>query len=357
MYAIGLMSGTSLDGIDAVLMKLSDYQVIGRAHTPYSDGIKNRLNALMGSDSVSLSALYAISHDLSICYADTIQKLLSKKKSLSIAVIGCHGQAVLHKPEEKPPFSVQLVCPYTLSKRTKLPVAYDFRQADMVYGGQGAPLAPIFHHELFSLDDKTAVINLGGIANISYVDDKKAIRGFDTGPANGLMDLWAQCHLNKPFDENGAWALTGDIQDDLLAQFLADPFFKKAQPKSLDKQYFAKYWLDRKLTIRDFRPEDVQRTLLELTVRSSIESLQQVAPNVQTLIVCGGGAKNNALIDAYKREFSSVKTSGAYGYQSQDIEAMMMAWLGLKRLNHERVDLSTVTGSQLTLILGAMVLP
>lgn len=357
MHAIGLMSGTSLDGVDAVLMKPFEKEVVGRSYKPYSQGLKKMCLDIMGQDRVSLEQLANLSHELAMVYAQVTSTLMEKHANITPDVIGCHGQAISHRPDAPIPYTVQLVCPYTLAKLTKLPVTYDFRQADLVYGGQGAPLAPLYHQELFNLDEHTAVINLGGIANISYIDNQGNCRGFDSGPANSLLDAWIGLHQDKPFDNNGEWALSGECQKDLLSQLLGDPYFKKGLPKSLDKSYFSLDWLQVKTSQCEYRPEDVQRTLLEFTVKASSQAIKAVSPNCQRIILCGGGANNLAFADGFTKQFTVVETSTAYGFDPCDIEAMMMAWLAAKRIKNQRADLRSITGSSDTVILGAVVLP
>lgn len=357
MYAVGLMSGTSLDGVDAVLTKPYEHQCIDRVFKPYSQSLQQSCLAMMQQETVHFDDIACLSHELALLYADAVMELLQSHPDKSPTVIGCHGQAVRHQPDIKVPYSLQLGCPYTLSQLTKIPVVFDFRQADLVACGQGAPLSPIFHHELFKLDDKTVVINLGGIANISYVDSSQVLRGFDTGPANSLLDSWIALHQEKSFDKDGLWALSGDVQADLLSELLNDTYFLKAAPKSLDKMYFSLEWLQKKISAREYRVEDVQRTLLEFTVAASAQSIKGVVPACNTLIVCGGGAKNTAMLQSFEQCFSTVKTVVDFGYEPSDIEPMMMAWLAAKRWDKQQVDLRSVTGSQSTVTLGALVIP
>ena len=357
MYAIGLMSGTSLDGVDAALTTAFEHQCVARIHKPYSSTLQKACLEMMKKPRLSFDEIASLSHELARLYATAVIELMELHPDKPVSVIGCHGQAICHNPDALVPYTVQLGCPYTLAQLTQLPVVFDFRQADMVAGGQGAPLSPLFHQALFNLDDKTVVLNLGGIANISFVDEGGVLRGFDTGPANNLLDAWIYLHQEKLFDEHGQWALSGDVQTDLLTGLLKDPYFSKPSPKSLDKLYFSLDWLKGKISAREYRPEDVQRTLLEFTVRASSEAIHQISPQCEKLILCGGGAKNQAMVEGFSQLFHSVKTSLAFGYGPSDIEPMMMAWLAAKRLKQQQVDLRSVTGSQSLVTLGAMVIP
>lgn len=356
MYVAGLMSGTSLDGVDAVVMNPENHQVIASDYEPYDDSLKQTILKLISGATLSFASYAEVNARLADVYANLCLRLIKKSK-VAISVIGCHGQAVYHAPNDIYPLSLQLGCPHQMAKLTKLPVVCDFRQADVVRGGQGAPLAPLYHAQVFALKKTQVVVNLGGIANISYINGGGRVTGFDTGPANALMDHWMQKHCNKPFDKDGEYALSGMVQSDLLDLLLSDPYFKKTPPKSLDKTTFDDAWLNTHLNAREYRPEDVQRTLLQFTIETVTTQIKQFVGEVSTIILSGGGAKNPALLDGFKAHFDTVYSSKHLGFEPEHIEAMLIAWLAHKRLKREALDLSSITGSEGMAVLGSLVLP
>jgi anhydro-N-acetylmuramic acid kinase len=358
MNYIGLMSGTSLDGVDAVIYDVNNHTLLASEFLAYSLELKKDCYALMQSEYVSFKQIAKLENDLAELYLLAVEKL--KKKSAlkaEIKAIGCHGQTIIHAIDNVPPYSIQLGNSFLLASKSGLPVVSHFRQKDLVLGGQGAPLAPLFHRSLFQLTEEKVVVNIGGIANISYVDKEKNIRGFDTGPGNVLLDAWIKKNKNKAFDEGGSWALEGDISLDLLNALMDDSYFSYLGPKSLDKHYFSLDWLNNHMQIKSLAPQDIQATLAAFTIETIVVAIKKVAPLANTLIVCGGGARNQILMNGFEKQFEGVESSDALGYDSDYIEAMMVAWYADKCFNGEKIDLGTVTGSARSSVHGAIVYP
>ena len=353
---MGLMSGTSFDGVDGVIFDIENKSVCRHYFKPYCQTLNQICREFVKKEKFSFDELNELTHFVSEHYQAVIEQLL-KNYPEAIEVIGVHGQTVKHVPTGKLPYTVQLINASALAIQTTIPIAYDFRQNDMALGGQGAPLAPIFHEYLFNLDPKTAVLNLGGIANISYIDEQGKLRGFDTGPGNALMDAWIFKHKGVSFDDKGQWAASGEIDNILLTQLLHHPYFSQHVPKSLDKETFSLKWVLDVTQNTPIPPENIQATLLAFTTQSIIRAILQVVPECQKLIVCGGGAKNDYLIKTLSKDISDVVISDHLGFDNDKIEAMLIAWLAHKRLKHEAVDLTTVTGANRQTILGVIAQP
>ncbi|KAJ6642795.1 Anhydro-N-acetylmuramic acid kinase [Pseudolycoriella hygida] len=273
-YYIGLISGTSMDAVDAVLVDYSTMpgKIIERHSEPIHADLKNKIFQLISSTSSALPLLGKLDVEIGKLFAQTVNKLIlkSKLKKTDIVAIGSHGQTVWHEPWGENPFTLQIGDPNIIAEETGITTVADFRRRDIAVGGQGAPLVPVFHETLFRTDkEDRVVLNLGGIANISVLPMtlESPIIGFDTGPANILCDSWIQRHSNKPYDENGCWALSGSVSEKLLTEMLADNYFNRQYPKSTGREYFNIAWVDQFLQDFDgyLKPEDVQATLVELT--------------------------------------------------------------------------------------------
>ncbi|MDP1615499.1 MAG: anhydro-N-acetylmuramic acid kinase, partial [Methylococcales bacterium] len=274
--------------------------------------------------------------------------------SSEIRAIGSHGQTICHAPQATPPYTVQLGCGHTISALTKLPVVADFRMGDIVLGGQGAPFAPLYHQVLFqNLEKPLAVLNLGGIANLTYLMPDIRVKGYDVGPANALLDAWTFQHLGKTYDKDGAWAAQGKVIPALLERLLADPFFSKASPKSIGKEYYSLHWLSTFLTA-EMLPEDVQATLLSLTITCVQRALEHDKADSKRLLVSGGGVHNIKLMQllATALPHVNVESTAVCGIDPDFIEAMLFAWLASKNLAREPVDLRMITGSKEKRVLG-----
>jgi anhydro-N-acetylmuramic acid kinase len=357
-YYIGLMSGTSMDGVDAALIDAMSHSLLAKHYLPMPQHLKNKLQGLSQTQTISLEEFSILNIELGNFFALAVNQLL-KNTSIArdkITAIGSHGQTVCHSPDSNPAFTMQLGCAHTLATMTGISVVAEFRHKDLCLGGQGAPLAPLYHQELFHKEDKNiACLNLGGIANLSLLDSSGKVSGFDTGPANCLLDAWIKHNQNLDYDEGGNWARGGKINQRLLAKLFDDDYFLKPHPKSTDKAYFSLEWLNKKRD-EQLNPQDVQATLLELTVQTVAQSLTQHFARCDELIVCGGGARNEYLLERLKSALTPVKVSISddHGVDADYIEAMMFAWLAAKTLKRETLDLRNITGSSKPVILGAI---
>lgn len=352
---IGVMSGTSLDGIDIALCEINNnkIQTLNTKEYSYDSKIKEDvLNAI--SRSISIEFIGTLNHKLALMYTNALQHFLTEFNidSKDISAIGLHGQTIWHEPDSPYPFSMQLGDGALVAKNLQINVVNDFRSADIANGGQGAPLTPAFHQAIFE-NKSTSVLNLGGIANITILSDD--FIGYDVGVANILCDYWINKHQNKTFDKDGAWASNGKVNDELLQELLSDPYFKQLAPKSTGREYFNAFWLENKLELfPNISEVDVQATLVEFTIIPIIEALKNY--KVNRLIVCGGGAHNIFLMDKLSQKLSNIEVlkSDSVGINSNYLEAIAFAWLAYKRVNHESIDLTTITGAKQASILGAI---
>ncbi|WGO84785.1 anhydro-N-acetylmuramic acid kinase [Arsenophonus apicola] len=358
---IGVMSGTSLDGVDVVLAEIDDKNVVqlSAISFPFPTELKNQVLLICQGQAVTLATIGEIDYQLGTLYANAINNLL-KQQSLAateITAIGCHGQTVWHQPTGQRPFTLQLGDNNRIVALTNITVVGDFRRRDMAYGGQGAPLVPAFHHKVLSHPDENRIIlNIGGIANLTTLFGNSIIKGYDTGPGNMLLDIWANQHLNKPYDNNGDWARTGQVNGSLLAKMLADPYFKQLAPKSTGREYFNNAWLQKYLTpYLNLSPEDVQATLAQLTIRSIVEQVL-LYDQVDCLLVCGGGAKNSYLMAGLSELLTDivVAPTDKYGLSGDNMEALAFAWLAARTLSGLPGNLPSVTGASQETVLGAI---
>lgn len=355
------MSGTSLDGIDASLVKCSQSSVdfVDALCVPYPKDLREQLSRLITEPRIDFLSYGQLNIRLAKCYADAVAALIKKTtlESADIKAIGCHGQTIFHHPpttQSNDFFSLQLGDPSTLAKLSKIDVVADFRNADIALGGQGAPLAPSFHQFAFSGEDGCAVLNLGGIANVSLISPDNVI-AFDTGPASTLLDTWIQKHQQKQYDDRGSWATSGSVNQSLLQLLMDDPYFKEAPPKSTGFERFNLNWLQALLDKTEtIAPQDVQATLLELTATSISDALGQYFKG-DTVFVCGGGIHNTALINRLKdlNKLTIVSTEER-GINPDWMEAMAFAWFAYKNLKLETVSLPDVTGATKATILGGL---
>ncbi len=359
---IGLMSGTSVDGVDGVLVRLGDGQppaVQASASLPMPADLRRELLALnqSGDDELARAALAA--NSLARLYAQAVAALLQHAGVAAgdVAAIGAHGQTVRHRPDLG--YTVQLNAPALLAELTGIDVVADFRSRDVAAGGQGAPLVPPFHAAIFGAPQGRAVLNLGGIANVTLLEPGHAPRGFDTGPANVLLDGWCQRHLGQAYDADGRWAATGQALAPLLEQLISsEPWFALPPPKSTGRDLFNMQWLDERLAAFDGPkpvPQDVQATLQRLTARTVANAIDAAAASTQEVLVCGGGARNTGLM----RELAyclqrPVRPTDALGVPAQEVEALAFAWLAQAFMQRRPAGLPAVTGARGPRILGAL---
>ena len=361
---IGLMSGTSLDGVDGVIAEFSDPKprVLRHVALPFDTGLKEELTSLnsRGDDELHRAALAA--NQLARRYAQVVESLLESTgvTAVQIAAIGAHGQTVRHRPREfdGTGYTLQINNPALLAELTGIPVIADFRSRDVAAGGHGAPLVPAFHRTVFAdPGHDVAVLNVGGIANLSILGANGHVTGFDCGPGNGMMDLWCQIRTGQPFDADGAWAASGRVIGALLADLLAEPYFQLAPPKSTGRDLFNAQWLALRLSsFPQAAPADIQATLNELTAASVEQSLAIHGLGCKTLVVCGGGALNCHLMRRLAALLPGVKVenSAAHGLPPLQVEATAFAWLARQALLNRPTELCKVTGARGDRVLGAV---
>lgn len=374
---IGLMSGTSLDGVDGVLTLLNGdsgqwHGVLAHAYVPYDPALRAELLALNQSGPDELHRAALAGQQVARLYAEVVHQLRAACPDYTVVAAGAHGQTVRHRPDAG--YTAQLLAPALLAELTGLDVVADLRSRDIAAGGQGAPLVPIFHQAVFSRPDAVvAALNVGGIANLSVLNPEQPARGFDCGPGNVLMDLWCQRHLGLPYDEDGRWGRQGRVREDWLEQALQDPYFTTPAPKSTGRDLFHEGWLTRWLQHCHDAPllpsmfmagqqvpgqaaADVQATLCELTARSSADALRAEAPQMRELIVCGGGALNNLLMQRLQALLPGVAVvpSNEKGLPPLQVEASAFAWLAWAAVSRQTGNVPVVTGARGPRRLGAI---
>lgn len=366
MHYIGLMSGTSLDGVDAVLAAFPQGQppqVLAHASLDIPQALRRHFLALNtpGPDELARAALAG--NDLARLYARAIRQVLDTAgfDATQIRAVGAHGQTVRHQPDQG--YTIQVNSPALLAELSGIAVIADFRSRDVAAGGQGAPLAPMAHQALFAHTAQPCVIlNLGGMANITLLDGHQPLSGFDTGPANVLLDSWTQQKLGQPFDKDGAWAATGAVNQPLLDFLIAsEPWFTLPPPKSTGRHLFNEQWLHHRLAqaldnkIGPFRDQDVQATLVALTASSAGEAISRHAPDAREVICCGGGAHNTVLLQALQNHVPPacrVTTSQDHGIPAQQVEALAFAWLAWAWEHGVAAGQPSVTGARAPRLLG-----
>jgi anhydro-N-acetylmuramic acid kinase len=363
---LGLMSGTSADGIDAALVRFAggggvalQAEVLAARTLPWEPGIRARLVWLgQGGSLESLDELGTLDAQVGEAFAEAALAVLAEAglEPHQVAAIGSHGQTVRHRPYQTHAFSMQIGDASRIAERTGITTVADFRRRDIAAGGQGAPLLPALHRALLhDAGEDRAVLNLGGIANLTLLPATGEARGFDTGPANALMDLWCHEHTGRAYDEAGAWGATGVVDDALLSRLLDDPWFAAPPPKSSGREQFQRAWLAPRLHGDEF-PANVQATLRALTTRTVADALRATQPATRRLLVCGGGAHNPPLLQALREALPGmdVASTAAHGLDPDHVEAMGFAWLARETLAGRPGNLPAVTGAEGPRILGAI---
>lgn len=362
---LGLISGTSADGIDAALVELDDdnhrhCNLVQGATVPWEPSLRARLVALgQGGECHGLDELGMLDAQVAIAFADAAMSLLDSAGIAppQVRAIGSHGQTVRHRPRAEVPFTMQIGDANRIAERTGITTVSDLRRRDVAAGGHGAPLLPALHAALLgSTVESRAVLNLGGIANLTLLDAAGgAVRGFDTGPANALLDAWHERHIGTAYDAGGAWAAVGKVDEALLQRMLDEPWFAQPPPKSSGREQFHLDWLGTRLR-GDEDPADVQATLLELTAASVTDALMAGQPGTQRLLVCGGGVHNPVLLAriAARLPGVAVESTALHGVDPDFVEAMGFAWLARETLAGRPGNLPTVTGASAPRILGAI---
>ena len=354
---IGLMSGTSLDGADAVLVDFSAGMpsILASCQLPYSPSIRAQALALQraGHNELHLAAL--LGNQLAHVYARAALDVVEQAglASQDIVAIGCHGQTLRHRPQDG--YTLQIGNPALLAEQTGISVVTDFRSRDIAAGGQGAPLVPAFHDALFrKTNSHRIILNLGGIANITNLAPGKPTTGFDCGPANMLIDAWAEKNIAVPMDSNGEWALTGNVIPELLNSLLADSYFDAPPPKSCGREQFGIDWLFKSLTGNE-RPQDVQATLVKLTAQTISQAIAKWCGTPNEVFACGGGVNNGALMNSLRSLLPSanLNTTDMLGVPAHLVESIAFAWLARCFTRGEAGNLPAVTGAKGPRILGA----
>ena len=355
---VGLMSGTSLDGVDAVLVDFGSdqMQVVGHRHQAFAPALRAELLGLNHAGADELRRAARAGNALAREYASLVIALLTQcsADAQSLKAIGCHGQTVRHQPADG--YTIQLVNGSLLAELTGMTVVCDFRSRDIAAGGEGAPLVPAFHHAMFASPGMHRVIvNIGGIANLTDLPPAATVTGFDCGPGNVLLDAWVQQHLKQPFDDNGAWARTGRVIPGLLERLLDNDYFRRAPPKSTGRDAFNADWLARHLSGSE-EPPDVQATLLALTASSIVEAIRKFCAGAQEVYVCGGGARNSALLELLSSQLAprKIAATDVLGVDAGHVEALAFAWLAKQTLQSRPGNLPAVTGARGPRILGAI---
>ena len=368
---LGMMSGTSLDGVDLALVDFFEKpNLVASGFVPMPEDLRANLAELLKSGETSLQKLGEIDHRLGVLYADCVNDFLVKNQleASQITAIGCHGQTVWHAPQGNFPFTMQIGDMNLVAARTGITTVGDFRRKDMAMGGQGAPLVPAFHEAVFARPNQfTVVLNIGGISNISVLDPKSETIGYDVSVGNALMDSWIEKHLGKRYDKNAEWAKTGEVISELLAEMLSEPFLQLSPPKSTGRELFNLAWLEKQFanltakspasSVANFKPEDIQYTLAEFTAQSITRELSQWKnePN-KVLLVCGGGARNPLLMERFNVLLPDwhVGTTNDYGVDVDYVEAAAFAWLAFQRMENLPSNMPSVTGASQAVSLGVI---
>jgi anhydro-N-acetylmuramic acid kinase len=360
LYA-GVMSGTSMDGVDAVIADFAPTEagpcaVLSASHVPFAPELAAELAALQRSGDDELARAMRVANALADTYAHAIVAALGRAglPAKDVVAAGVHGQTLRHRPNEG--WTLQLNNPARIAERTGVSIVADFRSRDVAAGGQGAPLVPAFHAALFGGSSHRVVVNIGGIANVTDLPPTGVVRGFDTGPGNVLLDLWHARHRGSGYDRDGAWARTGRIDASLLTALLTEPYFSGLPPKSTGRDLFEAQWLDAMLAGRDLAPADVQATLVALTARTVADAVAKHCAGAAEVLVGGGGAKNPALMEALAAALAPrrVTTTAALGVAVEHVEALAFAWLAREALAGRPGNLPAVTGARGLRVLGAI---
>lgn len=363
---IGLMSGTSMDRIDAVLVKIGDQScTIHATHSlAYPGDLRSRLErSVKDPGAIDLIEIGTLDKQVARSFAEAALGLLknSNVEASAISAVGSHGQTVLHRPDLPEPFSVQLGDPGTLAATVGITVVADFRNTDLALGGQGAPLVPAFHRWAFGdTQINRAVVNIGGIANVTLLYADGTTTGFDTGPGNALLDQWCQEHQGAPFDDGGAWAAQGSINPELLQNMRADAYFQLVPPKSTGLDYFNLNWLQQRLKTCNVQPsyQDTQATLSECAAQEIAAAIRGTS-NVSEIAICGGGVNNHDLMERIRLALPacSIDTTDRWGIDPAWVESVAFAWLARQRLRGVPTSIPEVTGADAAVSLGGVYLP
>ncbi len=377
VYAIGLMSGTSADGVDGVVLRIADrgeLSIHASANLDYPSEVKDRIRQLTSRKITATSQADNLDIELTQHYAKVVEQLLETIDRKNISVIGCHGQTIRHSPLSDPPFSLQIGDGAELARLSRCAVVTDFRAADLAAGGQGAPLTPAFHQVAFaSKTHHRSIINIGGISNITVlpatgrnrpndaqdIHDNINVIGFDIGPGNTLIDYWCRTHFDCEYDNNGEITENGTIQLDFLDILLNDPYFETPPPKSTGLEYFNPRWLKDKLSLWEGRDQstntDILTTLTALTAKTIADQLNNRQPKIDTAYLCGGGAKNAVLVTLLKQQTTTaIDTTATLGIDPQWVEAAAFAWIAYRTLNQLPSTLPSVTGASNPTIAGVI---
>lgn len=360
LYA-GLMTGTSMDGIDAVLVDFSTDRgrLVATHSAEHEASIRQRLLKVNGSS--PLAEVMALDALLGETFGQVILALLDKAgvAAADVAAVGSHGQTLWHAPDDPSPSTLQVGDPHRIAQRTGITVIADFRRRDIAAGGQGAPLAPLFHHAFFkSHDEDRVVANIGGMANITRLPrtpDAEGITGFDTGPGNVFLDSWYARHLGGTYDRDGAWAASGKVSDELLARLRADAYFARRPPKSTGRDNFNDHWLDA-MGLSRYEPATVQATLAQLTAGTIAAAIRDSLPTASRALVCGGGARNGDLMKRLQAALPDVRVEATdvHGIPADWVESAGFAWLARETLAGRPGNLRSVTGATERVPLGAI---
>lgn len=356
---IGVMSGTSLDGIDVALCRFDKgCELIATHFLPYQDALKTALLAVHHPSENELEASILLGIQLAKQYADAVNALLkaAKKNASEITAIGCHGQTIRHRPALG--FTLQIGNNALLAELTNITVVGDFRSRDIAASGQGAPLVPAFHQAVFGSTEKNrAIVNIGGFANITYLNKSGAVLGFDTGPGNALMDYWTKLHTNQDYDKNGDWARTGELVGSVLDAMLAEPYFALPPPKSTGRDLFNPHWLQQHKLYPHLKPQDMARTLTMLTAQTIADAILTDAKDTDEIYICGGGSHNGLLIETLNDCLGGnapIHKTDALGVGVDWVEAAAFAWLAKQTIDNKPSNLPAATGAKGLRILGAI---
>lgn len=362
-YYIGLMSGTSADGIDAALVEFGQTpRLLGFLYQAYPASFKHALQDISPSHAIKLVKYGALDCQLGHLFAACVIQLLHQTAidAQAIKAIGSHGHTVHHAPLAQYPFSLQIGDANIIAELTGITTVADFRRRDIAAGGQGAPLVSVYHQALFkSSTENRVIVNIGGIANITVLakSNLRQLWGFDTGPGNTLIDYWTQKHLKTDYDNNGDWANSGKVETSLVSHFKQDSYFSAAFPKSTGKEYFSPDWLQAKLESFDkvIKPVDSQASLCQLTAETITDAIKNCAPETERVLICGGGVHNQYLVAKLEQQLNCpVQSTAAYGIDPDHVEAMAFAWLAQKTMAGQASSVSSVTGAKSARILGAI---
>lgn len=366
-YYLGMISGTSVDGVDAAICEFgtteagaNECNTVAAQTFAWPPAFVDRIQALITNGSGSLSQIGSLNVATGRFFGDCALAMI-RSAGLSpddIRAIGSHGQTIWHEPNPPEAFTWQIGDPNSIAAITGVDTVADLRGLDMAYGGEGAPLVPAFHDWLFRDPGKArVVVNIGGIANLTLLAPGRDVLGFDTGPGNTLLDLWVKRCLDQPFDDDGRWAASGEVNDKLLAAMLAEPYLAKAPPKSTGRELFDAAWLEQALATAsgDIPDVNVAATLLELTAATVVNEIGKLGLDRYELFVCGGGASNSRLLERLGSLAGvHAQTTGALGLDPNHVEAAAMAWLARARIENAAGNLPTVTGAREAVILGGL---